>query len=56
MFLLHISALAQNAQTQLLLTFEFSENDSDANPDYNYLVLEKSIWFPDSHLKMCKCV
>lgn len=49
MFLLHISVLAQNTQTESIKT---SEYNNDAHPDCNYLVVEKSIWFPNSHLKM----
>lgn len=52
--------ISSERTNRIVVNFRTSENDSDANLDCNYLVLEKSIWFPDSHLKdvqMCsiKC-
>lgn len=55
MFLLHISALAQNAQTELL-TFELLKMTAMQIQTVISRSRKNPSGFPDGYLKMCKCV
>lgn len=49
MVILLTSALAQNTQTELIINFGTAKYNNVTST----LIIEKSIWFSDSHLKMC---